>query len=179
MNPTHWHLALNHVPVVGFAGLSILLLVAWFRRSRELTLITLVLLLPVALSALPVFLTGDSAKHMVQGLPAVSDRLEDEHEEISRLALAAALASGLWGIEEKLELGSPIQGNAYTQQQSAELELPHTLWDAAQRLKGSQRARSLFGDAFVDHFAATREWEERELRKTITDWELRRYFEII
>ncbi|MFN8608884.1 MAG: glutamine synthetase [Vulcanimicrobiota bacterium] len=95
------------------------------------------------------------------------------------LALAAALASGLWGIEEKLELGSPIQGNAYTQQQSAELELPHTLWDAAQRLKGSQRARSLFGDAFVDHFAATREWEERELRKTITDWELRRYFEII
>jgi len=93
MNPTHWHLALNHVPVVGFAGLSILLFVAWFRRSRELTLVTLVLLLPVAFSALPVFLTGDSAKHMVQGLPAVSDRLEEEHEEISRLALASALAS--------------------------------------------------------------------------------------
>ena len=36
-----------------------------------------------------------------------------------------------------------------------------------------------FGDAFVDHFAATREWEEREFRKHITDWELARYFEII
>lgn len=93
MNPTHWHLAFNHVPVVGFAGLSILLFVAWFRRSRELTLVALVLLLPVAFSSLPVFLTGDSAKHTVQGLPAVSDRLGEEHEEISRLALAAALAS--------------------------------------------------------------------------------------
>ena len=95
------------------------------------------------------------------------------------LALAAALASGLWGIEEKLEPNQPIQGNAYSQQQPPELELPHTLWSAAQNLKASKRARDLFGDVFVDHFAATREWEERELRKTITDWELRRYFEII
>lgn len=95
------------------------------------------------------------------------------------LALAAALASGLWGIEEKLEPNQPVQGNAYSQQQPPELELPHTLWSAAQNLKASKRARGLFGDAFVDHFAATREWEERELRKTITDWELRRYFEII
>ena len=30
-----------------------------------------------------------------------------------------------------------------------------------------------------EHFAATREWEEREFRRYITDWELRRYFEII
>jgi len=95
------------------------------------------------------------------------------------LALAAALASGLWGIEEKLEPNQPIRGNAYTQQQAPELELPHTLWSAAQNLKACKRARDLFGDAFVEHFAATREWEERELRKTITDWELTRYFEII
>ena len=37
----------------------------------------------------------------------------------------------------------------------------------------------ILGDAFVQHFAATREWEEREFRKHITDWELARYFEII
>jgi glutamine synthetase len=59
------------------------------------------------------------------------------------------------------------------------MALPATLWDAAQRLKASKVAREWFGDAFVDHFAATREWEEREFRKHITDWELARYFEII
>jgi glutamine synthetase len=37
----------------------------------------------------------------------------------------------------------------------------------------------LFGNEFVEHYAATRHWEEREFRKAITDWELARYFEII
>jgi glutamine synthetase len=40
-------------------------------------------------------------------------------------------------------------------------------------------ARDWFGSEFVDHFAATREWEEREFRRHITDWEMARYFEII
>jgi peptide chain release factor 3 len=44
---------------------------------------------------------------------------------------------------------------------------------------GSSAARELFGDEFVEHYAATRQWEEREFRKAVTDWELARYFEII
>jgi glutamine synthetase len=95
------------------------------------------------------------------------------------LVMAAALGSGLWGIEQKLELGPPVEGNAYEQRHPPECALPATLWDAAQRLKASEAARALFGDAFVEHFAATREWEEREARKHITDWQLQRYFEII
>jgi glutamine synthetase len=95
------------------------------------------------------------------------------------IALAAALASGLYGIENKLELGQPVQGNAYEQKPSPKGALPTTLWEAAQRLKASKPAREWLGDAFVDHFAATREWEERQFRKAITDWELARYFEII
>ena len=95
------------------------------------------------------------------------------------IILAAALASGLAGIEQQLELGEPIQGNAYEQTFPAELALPRTLWDAAQRLKTSTMARQWFGDAFVEHYAASREWEEREFRKAITDWEMERYFEII
>ncbi len=95
------------------------------------------------------------------------------------VALAAALGSGLWGIEHKLEPTAPVAGNAYELPSSLELGLPATLWEAAQRLKASKTARALFGDAFVDHYSATREWEEREFRKHITDWELARYFEII
>jgi glutamine synthetase len=95
------------------------------------------------------------------------------------IALAAALGSGLWGIEHRIEPDAPLEGNAYAQTYPPERQLPRTLWDAAQRLKGSASARALFGDAFVDHYAATREWEEREFRKAITDWELARYFEII
>ncbi|WP_129141385.1 glutamine synthetase family protein [Modicisalibacter coralii] len=95
------------------------------------------------------------------------------------LALAAAIGAGLYGIEQRLEPDEPVTGNAYEQQHPAHQALPRTLWDAAQRLRASRPARELFGDAFVEHFAATREWEEREFRKHITDWELDRYFEII
>jgi glutamine synthetase len=95
------------------------------------------------------------------------------------IVLAAALAAGLDGIEKKTEPGKPVEGNAYAQKYPKSMNLPATLWDAAQRLKASKVARDWFGDAFVDHFAATREWEEREFRKHITDWELARYFEII
>lgn len=95
------------------------------------------------------------------------------------IILAAALGSGLYGIEHRIEPEPLVEGNAYDHKLPEHLALPRTLWDAAQRLKQSRMAREYFGDAFVDHFAATREWEEREFRKHITDWELARYFEII
>jgi glutamine synthetase len=95
------------------------------------------------------------------------------------LALAAALGSGLYGIEHEMEPEPEIKGNSYEQSHNDELALPRTLWDSAQRLKQSKAAYALFGEEFVEHFSASREWEEREFRRHITDWELDRYFEII
>jgi glutamine synthetase len=93
--------------------------------------------------------------------------------------LSAALASGFWGIENRVEPEPMVEGNAYEQRFPEYLALPRTLWDSAQRLKASKMARDWFGDEFVGHYAATREWEEREFRRHISDWELARYFEII
>jgi glutamine synthetase len=95
------------------------------------------------------------------------------------VALAAAIGSGLWGIENRIDPGEPIDGNAYAVEHPRERALPRSLGEAAERLKASQAARTLFGDVFVDHYAATREWEQREANKAITDWQLARYFEII
>ena len=95
------------------------------------------------------------------------------------LALAAAIGSGLWGIEHRIEPDDPIVGNAYDREHPAVRKLPSSLWEAAERLAASAAARNLFGDAFVEHHAATRQWEEREFRRAVTDWELSRYFEII
>ncbi|GJL82546.1 MAG: glutamine synthetase [marine bacterium B5-7] len=95
------------------------------------------------------------------------------------VALAAALGSGLWGIENAIEPGKPVVGNAYDVKVPSKYELPATLFEAAGRLRNSSAAKALFGEPFVEHYAATREWEEREFRKHITDWELNRYLEII
>src|SRR3954463_3504741 len=93
------------------------------------------------------------------------------------VALAAALASGLWGIRNRIEPSAPVEGNAYALAEDPRFSLPRTLFEAAGRLRASEEARAFFGAEFVEHFAATREWEEREFRKHITDWELARYFE--
>lgn len=95
------------------------------------------------------------------------------------IALSASIASGLWGIENKVEPTKMIVGNAYDQTFPEKLSLPQTLTEAAGRLRKSKAAVELFGKDFVEHYAQSREWEEREFRKAITDWELARYFEII
>jgi glutamine synthetase len=95
------------------------------------------------------------------------------------LAIAAALGSGLWGIEHRIEPDAPITGNGYDLKHANERALSRTLTHAADRLEASAAARTLFGDVFVEHYAMTRRWEDREFQRAITDWELARYFEII
>ncbi len=94
------------------------------------------------------------------------------------LAMAASLASGLYGIKNKLKLDVPeTVGNAY--EQAGAVKLPSGLAEATAKMRGSAIARQLFGERFIDHFCSTREWECREFAKTVTSWELKRYFEII
>jgi glutamine synthetase len=93
------------------------------------------------------------------------------------LALAAALASGLYGIENELELGAAVSGSGYADRGAT--ALPRTLEEATERFANSAIANRLFGEEFVEHFAATRRWEWKQFGRAVTDWELARYFEII
>lgn len=96
------------------------------------------------------------------------------------IAIAAGLGAGLWGIENKIEPEAAISGNAYAyEEKNPARRLPTTLTDAAYRLMACEPAKEIFGDDFIEHYAQTRIWEDREARKAITDWQLARYFEII
>ena len=67
------------------------------------------------------------------------------------LVAASVIGAGLKGIEEELELGDPIKGNAYEVQDSLaeELQLPSNLRDATALFNRSDAARELFGEEFV------------------------------
>lgn len=94
------------------------------------------------------------------------------------LAMAACLASGLYGIKNKLKLKTTATlGNGYADTKNG--VLPRNLWEATQAMKNSEVAKELFGAPFVEHFTASREWEWRQFMKVVTDWELKRYLEII
>ncbi len=94
------------------------------------------------------------------------------------LAMAAALASGLYGIKNKLPLDIPMTiGNGY--QDKTNGSIASNLFDAANYMKDSAVANELFGEGFVEHFTQTRLWECKLFAKSVTDWELKRYLEII
>jgi glutamine synthetase len=94
------------------------------------------------------------------------------------LAIAACLASGLYGIEKGLKLDQPpTKGNGYAVHKYG--KLPANLIKATKAMKKSEVAAALFGETFVNHFCGTREWEWKQFSKAVTDWEMKRYFEII
>ena len=94
------------------------------------------------------------------------------------LAAAACIAAGLSGVEKGLKLtAKPIEG---TNRGGEDVpRAPRTLIETTRVFERSELARDWFGDEFVEHFAATRDWEWRQWLDAVTDWELKRYFEII
>jgi glutamine synthetase len=94
------------------------------------------------------------------------------------LAMAACLASGLYGIRKGLKLKQPATlGNGYRDESNG--RFPKNLHDATAIMRDSKIANELFGEKFVEHFTQTREWEWRQFSRVVTDWEMKRYFEII
>ncbi len=91
------------------------------------------------------------------------------------IAMAASLGAGLWGIDNAVAPPPETKGDASDLGEP----LPRTLDQAVRRLRASEPAREILGEAFVDHYLRTRDWEVRQHRKAVSSWELARYFESV
>lgn len=91
------------------------------------------------------------------------------------LAIAAQLAAGMKGIEEKLELAAPSSGDVY--EMAHEQDIPKTLRDATEMLRNSDMLKEAFGEDVVAHYTRAGEWEQEEFDSVVTDWEVARGFE--
>jgi glutamine synthetase len=102
------------------------------------------------------------------------------------LVFSAMLASGLYGIERQLELPERLSGNAYDSTVIARAlaegniqSLARNLTDAIHAFESSEVAKEFMGTDFVEHFVTTRKWEVQEYEKAVTNWDRRRYFELV
>lgn len=93
------------------------------------------------------------------------------------LAYAAAIASGLDGIRNRIEPPTEFSGDVYAADDIA--PVPTTLSEALGRFTASADARRLLGDAVVEHYAHHLAQELAAANAAVTDWEMRRYFERI
>lgn len=93
----------------------------------------------------------------------------------SYFVFAGTIAGGLYGIRNELPLGEPYSGNGY---EATDLErIPWNLADAIELWRDSDVARECFGDDVHHHILTMAEAEWRASNQTVTDWELRRYWE--
>ncbi|ORY00763.1 glutamate--ammonia ligase [Basidiobolus meristosporus CBS 931.73] len=95
------------------------------------------------------------------------------------LALAALLACGIWGIRNKLAIPVPPSSGVIAGDSRAE-RFPKSLLEATQKmLEPGSVAREVLGDEFIDHYGSTRLHEWKLWERAITDWETKRYFEMV
>lgn len=94
MNYTHVHLLLNHFPIIGTLLGGIIMVFGLFSKSKTTQKSALGLWVLMALAAIPVMLTGESAEEAVEHLPGVSEGLIGQHEEMAELAFWAMEALG-------------------------------------------------------------------------------------
>jgi glutamine synthetase len=93
------------------------------------------------------------------------------------LAYAAALASGLDGIEKRTEPPAIFEGDMYAAEKLP--RVPGSLRDATDVFESSPFAKKAFGADVVEHYAHFFRAEEGAWQKAVTDWERQRYFERI
>ena len=95
----------------------------------------------------------------------------------SYFAFAGQIAGGLYGIRHELPLGDPYVGNGY---EATDIDrIPWNLPDAIALWEGSTIARECFGDEVHHHILTMAKAEWQAFNQSVTDWELRRYWERI
>lgn len=98
MNAAHLHLALNHIPVIGFALTALLLIVGLLRRNESIKRTSVAAFVAIAVLTIPAYLTGEPAEDIVKTLAGVSKARIESHEEASQIAFIAIIIVGVFAL---------------------------------------------------------------------------------
>lgn len=95
MNIAHWHLLLNHFPIIGTLGGIVVLTYGWMRKNNDTSLLGLVLIAAMAVMSVVVMQTGEGAEDLVEKLPGVSEAAIGAHEDAAKVANILLIISGV------------------------------------------------------------------------------------
>lgn len=95
MSAAHVHLILNHIPLLGFIFGTVLLAYGLWRTEEGVQKASLGLIAVAGLSTIAVYLTGEPAEEVVEGLAGVSHDAIEAHEEVGIYGLIAGIATGV------------------------------------------------------------------------------------
>lgn len=102
MNQAHFHLMVNHLPIIFPIVGAIVLIGGFIFRSEVIKRVAYTIFILGAIATLPAFLTGEGAEEVVENIPGVSDSFIEPHEDIAKIfallsySLGAIALLALW-----------------------------------------------------------------------------------
>ena len=83
MNDAHYHMLINHFPIIGlFFGTGILIFGILKKNPLILNIAYIIFIICMITGQLSM-MTGDRAEHYVENIPGFSDNLMEKHEELA------------------------------------------------------------------------------------------------
>ncbi len=98
MNAAHWHLVLNHLPVIGTGFVIFLLIAGFVQDSRHVQKLALLTAFLIAMTAVAAYLTGEPAEKVVEHVSGVSESAIHAHEDFAEIAFAITGCLGGLGL---------------------------------------------------------------------------------
>jgi uncharacterized membrane protein len=108
MNAAHLHITINHFPVFCVLIGLLVLAIGQVRRSREITMVALILFVLAAVVVIPTYTSGRGSSRVIRGLPGVAREFTRSHSSAAWPALIATLILGAlaaWGLVQWRRLG--------------------------------------------------------------------------
>jgi len=112
MNEAHWHLVVNHLPII-FPIVGVIVIITGFISKSEAVKRTAYLIFTIgALSCLAAMNTGEGAEEIVEEISGISHDYIEEHEESAETfallsyLLGALSLLGLWASFKKKSFSS-------------------------------------------------------------------------
>lgn len=95
MNATHFHLLLNHFPIIGTLLSTIIIIYGFITKDLKIKLLSSYLTLTLTLIAIPVYLSGEPAEEQVEGITGISESSIELHEDAAAFAMILMVITGI------------------------------------------------------------------------------------
>ncbi|MEQ1588294.1 MAG: hypothetical protein ABL895_20590 [Cyclobacteriaceae bacterium] len=95
MNQAHYHLLLNHLPIIGTLIGILTLGTGFLLKSSHVKRTALVIFVFAAVCAIPAFLTGEGAEEVVEEMPGVTETVIEQHEDLAAIFIWVTSALGI------------------------------------------------------------------------------------
>lgn len=94
MNEAHFHLVVNHLPIVGLLIGLLVLITGFILKKTEVKVTALGIFVFSALASIAAFYSGEGAEEIVERIPGISETLINQHEEAAELFFTIILILG-------------------------------------------------------------------------------------